>query len=555
MGKWKDKNWWMTIMCAALLVSCATESAPTGGKEDTEPPKVKVSNPPNKSTFFTGKKIEIQFNEFIQPVGFAQTLVSPPVAIKPDIRANGRKLTVLFKSELLPNTTYTINFGDDIKDLNQGNVMSNFSYVFSTGAVLDSQKIEGNVRLAKDDMPAEGIVVALFQAENAFPILTEKPRYFAKTNKQGAFQIENIKPGKYEVFGLKDQNMNYLYDQPNEQIAYLDSLVELNDSITPSIALQLFSEDNPKVKFGSARSLEPGKMLIAYSAPFKTLKADSRLFENGNFSWNYATNDTTIIWFSNTYTPKDSVFLTCNDTLKDTVRLSLKTIEKDSLWRLNKYSLNIENQSIIRQKTTDIIKIYHPQELYAALKINLSRPIVEIDKNKKLQISVDSTDLPAIVPTFEFDTITRQKLMINFERKENTRYLLQIPDSIFKDVFGLWNKSLSYPFRTRMKSEYGNIKLNFDIAQPNKYYIIQLFNTSKELVQEFYHHNTSKQTIDAPNMAAGDYTIRVIDDVNRDGEWTTGSLRERRQPERTINFSNTYNLKGNWDLAIDVKID
>jgi hypothetical protein len=233
----------------------------------------------------------------------------------------------------------------------------------------------------------------------------------------------------------------------------------------------------------------------------------------------------------------------------------LKTIEKDSLWRLNKYSLNIENQSIIRQKTTDIIKIYHPQELYAALKINLSRPIVEIDKNKKLQISVDSTDLPAIVPTFEFDTITRQKLMINFERKENTRYLLQIPDSIFKDVFGLWNKSLSYPFRTRMKSEYGNIKLNFDIAQPNKYYIIQLFNTSKELVQEFYHHNTSKQTIDAPNMAAGDYTIRVIDDVNRDGEWTTGSLRERRQPERTINFSNNYNLKGNWDLAIDVKID
>jgi hypothetical protein len=87
--------------------------------------------------------------------------VSPPVAIKPDIRANGRKLTVHFKSELLPNTTYTINFGDDIKDLNQGNVMSNFSYVFSTGAVLDSQKIEGNVRLAKDDMPAEGIVVGL----------------------------------------------------------------------------------------------------------------------------------------------------------------------------------------------------------------------------------------------------------------------------------------------------------------------------------------------------------------------------------------------------------
>jgi hypothetical protein len=75
--------------------------------------------------------------------------------------------------------------------------------------------------------------------------------------------------------------MNYIYDQPNEQIAYLDSLVELNDTITPSLALQLFSEDNPKVKFGSARSLEPGKMLIAYSAPFKTLKADSRLFENG----------------------------------------------------------------------------------------------------------------------------------------------------------------------------------------------------------------------------------------------------------------------------------
>jgi len=385
--------------------------------------------------------------------------------------------------------------------------------------------------------------------------LTEKPRYFAKTNKQGNFQMENIKPGQYEVFGLKDQNMNYIYDKPSEQVAYLDSMVLLNDTIPPSLDLQLFLEENPAVKFNSARSLEPGKMLIAYSSPFKTLKADSRLFEGMSWAWFYPTKDTAIVWFSNTYIEKDSVFLTCNDTLKDTVRLSLKTISKDSLQYSPKYFLSIDNQPSVRQKTGDITKIYYPQELYAALKINLSRPIIEINKNKRLQISVDSTDRPAIVPDFQLDTITRQKLILSFERKENTRYVLQIPDSIFKDVFGLWNQAISYPFRTKLKSDYGNIKLNFDIAQPHKYYIIQLFNSSKELVQEFYQHNIGKQTVDMPNLPAGDYSIRVIDDLNRDGEWTTGSLRERRQPERIINFSNTYNLKGNWDLAIDVKID
>lgn len=555
MKKRNNKSGLITLLCAALLVGCATESAPTGGKEDTEPPMVKTANPPNKSTLFSGQKIEIIFNEFIQAGGFAQTLVSPPVAIKPDIRANGRKLTVIFKSELLPNTTYTINFGDDIKDLNQGNIMSNFSYVFSTGAVLDSQKVVGIAQLAKDNLPAEGVIVAFYQAENAFPILTEKPRYFAKTDKQGAFQIENMKAGKYEVFGLKDQNMNYLYDQPNELIGFLDTVVELSDSLVPKINLQLFAEENQNVKLNSVRSLEPGKMLISYSAPFQTLKADSRLFENSTISWNYPTKDTAIIWFSDTYTQKDSVFLTCNDTLKDTVTLSLKTIPKDSLLKANKYSLSIDNQFNINQKSGNNTKIYHLQELYASLKINLSRPIVKIDKNKSLQIFVDSTDLPAVFPLFEMDSILHQKLLINFERKENTRYLLQIPDSIFKDVFGLWNKAMTYNFRTRAKSDYGTIKLNFDIAQPQKYYIIQLFNSSKELVQEFYQHQVSKESVDLPNLPAGDYTLRVIDDTNRDGEWTTGSLRQRKQPEQIINFTNTYNLKGNWDLAIDVKID
>ena len=61
-------------------------------------------------------------------------------------------------------------------------------------------------------------------------------------------------------------------------------------------------------------------------------------------------------------------------------------------------------------------------------------------------------------------------------------------------------------------------------------------------------------------LLAGTYRLRVTEDRNRNGEWDTGSLVQRRQPER-IRFwehpsTGQYILaKENWDVAVEVDLD
>ena len=55
----------------------------------------------------------------------------------------------------------------------------------------------------------------------------------SKTNDRGRFTIRNIAEGTYRLYALNDANRDYLFDQPGEDIAFLDSLV------TPTFELAL----------------------------------------------------------------------------------------------------------------------------------------------------------------------------------------------------------------------------------------------------------------------------------------------------------------------------
>lgn len=543
----------LIVIAALLQYRCATESAPTGGKEDKDPPKVKSISPPDQSIHFKDKQVEIKFDEFIQNSGFPHVLISPDLNPKPVYQVHGKKLIIKFKSELQPNTTYTINFGDDIKDVNQSNILSNFSYVFSTGDYIDSQRVSGRVLIAKDDAPAEDYLVLLYPQDSTSAFLRSRPAYFAKTQKDGSFEIKNIKAARYNAYALKDQNFNYFYDMGGENIGFLDSILDLTDTLPKQIELHAFNEGGKrKLKLQNVKNPEAGKLVVSYSGPFEHLKMDSKLFENGYFAWFYDTKDTAIVWYSNTYIKKDSVYLVANDTLQDTVRMELKFINTDSLTANPKYLPIIENQSLLAKKDSSIKTNFNIQELYGLLKISFTRPILEINDSKRLQITADSTRKVALAD-FELDEKTHQRIKFNFERTEKTDYTVLIPDSTFKDVFGLWNKALTWKFRTNEKASYGNIHLNVKSEHPERSYIINLINSSGETVRTYFTEGAEKR-IDIPKMLSGNYKISAVEDINHNGLWDTGNLLKKRQPERVINFKDNYALKGGWDLEIEVKL-
>ncbi|MDY6802041.1 MAG: Ig-like domain-containing protein [Bacteroidota bacterium] len=209
------------------MSSCAKIVAPTGGPKDVEPPKVLSSNPPNLSTNVEGKKIEITFDEFIQLKELNQKLVvSPPVEEKPEVIVKGKSLVIEFPVELKDSTTYNIYLGDAVQDYNEGNPIENFQYVLSTGDYIDSMTVEGKVLSAFNLLPQEDVLVMLYSDFSDSVPIKNIPEYISKTDKDGFFQMNNIRNDTFKIFALRDANKNYLYDLPNEGIAFADSAVK-----------------------------------------------------------------------------------------------------------------------------------------------------------------------------------------------------------------------------------------------------------------------------------------------------------------------------------------
>ena len=61
--------------------------------------------------------------------------------------------------------------------------------------------------------------------------------------------------------------------------------------------------------------------------------------------------------------------------------------------------------------------------------------------------------------------------------------------------------------------------------------------------------NTYSETL-AP---AGEFTLRIFDDVNQNGKWDPGSFFEgKRQPELVHGIERTFTIKANWDNEFEV---
>lgn len=209
-----------------LFYSCANMATPNGGPYDEQPPRFVSSTPAPNQTDYKGKKVEILFDELIQiDKPSENVIITPPQMEMPVIRSAGRKVVIELKDTLKPNTTYTIDFTNSIADNNEKNVFENFSFAFSTGDVIDTLEVSGTVLNAENLEPMKGIMVGLHSnlADSAFVSLPFDRT--SRTNDKGQFTIRNIAPGTYRLFALNDVNRDYKFDQPGEEIAFLDTLI------------------------------------------------------------------------------------------------------------------------------------------------------------------------------------------------------------------------------------------------------------------------------------------------------------------------------------------
>jgi uncharacterized protein (DUF2141 family) len=226
--------------------SCGQPIPPTGGPRDSLPPLIVGASPADSTTNFTGNKITIQFNEYItleRP--FELVTYSPLPKTNPQAEGKLKTVTIKLKDTLEPNTTYSIDFGESIRDINENNVLRDYRYVFSTGPIIDSGILTGRVLLAENGKADSTLIVVLHKNADDSAVAKEKPHYAARLDKEGAFTFRYLPPGHYHIFALKDVDGSKKFDQQSEAIGFLDQPVSVNQP--EQILLYAFTE-TPEVK-------------------------------------------------------------------------------------------------------------------------------------------------------------------------------------------------------------------------------------------------------------------------------------------------------------------
>lgn len=227
-------------------ISCANIVPPGGGPRDSLPPVLVSAIPKDSALNSILQKVSITFDEYIELRNANDNiLISPFPAKQPLIESKLRTVTIRLKDSLLPNTTYSIDFGNAIVDLNEGNVLKNFRYTFSTGNKIDSNELTGKVILAENGKTDSTMFALLYTKEEDSTVAKELPKYVARLDAEGNFRFTNLPEGSFFLYALKDEDGNKKYNQPIEQFAFLDSPVIISASTKP-VTLFAFAAEKEK---------------------------------------------------------------------------------------------------------------------------------------------------------------------------------------------------------------------------------------------------------------------------------------------------------------------
>ena len=561
------RNTFLTLVtsCFFLFIlnvfigSCAQQGRPSGGAYDRTPPKAVRYQPDSASVHFDAKSIEITFDEYIQLQELnTQLLISPPLEYQPDITAKKKILSIVFdkKEVLKPNSTYTIRLGKALRDNHEATPLEDFKYIFSTGSYIDSLTIGGNIRYAFDHKAEKNILVMLYSDLSDSAIYKKQPEYFDKTNDAGYFNITNVRPGKYKIVALKDENNNYRYNE-GEIIGFLDTLVEAGKN--DGLLISLFKEDPKKIFLKKKQHDGYGRFSFIFNTGSDSFHLNilnkEQYKDVKHFVQHSKYNDTLTLWVD--YIDRDSLVIqsTNGNTILDTIKFS-KLVKKEFALKNSRGPLKL----LMKNSLNGMVDLNNP------LRFTPSHPLVKIDtmlpvilkedtlEYKKYPLVYKKTDsLLGLVVLTTTQTIELKKTTRNPLLKENTDYNLLILPGTFTDFFGLTNDSIKLNWKTKEEKYYGTLELKIDFDPPGGGdYIIQLLDEKETVVRQTSIDTT--QTIFYDFLYPQTYKLKVIFDKNKNGKWDTGDYLKKIQPEKTLYNKEVITIRSNWDLDLEWKI-
>ncbi|MEY3712251.1 MAG: hypothetical protein RL104_1034 [Bacteroidota bacterium] len=187
-----------------LAVGCALPAPPDGGPRDQQGPTVRTSSVPLGATSVQTSSLEWEFDEFVVLNNPGSNLrFSPPLPSEPRFTLRGKSLRVQWDGPLAPDRTYVVQFGSAVKDLHEGNPMSEPFWVFATGAAIDSGQIQGAVLNPLTGAAWDNHAVVLHGADAPDSAMYRAPLYGTRSGKDGHFTLPYLAEGPTATFSLE----------------------------------------------------------------------------------------------------------------------------------------------------------------------------------------------------------------------------------------------------------------------------------------------------------------------------------------------------------------
>ena len=551
-----------------LLQNCAQVAQPPGGKKDTIAPKLVVSTPKFRQLNVKGQSVSLYFDEYVKADNIQQKItITPQDSNTFVVKALPTGLRLNFNKPFQPNTTYTIDFADGIKDITERNIAKDTKLVFSTGPVIDSLYLTGNVVDDESRLPLLGFVVGLFASTDTLPINRKRPQYFARTDSSGNYRIENVKAGLYKVYGFDDKDLNLVNNTPGERVAFRDSVLNLTRNYTDVNMVAFRGYGKPRVSrrertdetLGLELSSGIASYALRYGKPTSTTAISTSATATSAVSTSIAsatatartTTDSLVSFLENARMIR--LFRPANRAASDTINLTV--IAQDSVGNVTEFRERVffsplKTRAKDRKPLT--VQIAPPtnepidNNLDFTLKFN--KPV--------LRFSTDLINLSGPDSTKPFQlTISDLAWSNNFSqlvirRKTNLRdtLLFRLQKGAFISVQGDTLARYYGRYLIAAEDSYGLIAGH--VNRPDNKFIVELLDDKYTVVRTAY----GTPNYSFARLKPGRYRVRLIIDSNGNRKRDIGNVQKGIQPEAIIYHPGAEEggvipLKQNFELS------
>ena len=583
-----------------MLYSCARMGAPDGGWYDETPPRVVGAIPAEKSTHVDKRHIRINFNEFVKIDNPTQNVVvSPPQLEVPEIKGEGKSISVKLIDKLQPNTTYTIDFSNAISDNNEGNPLGNFTYSFSTGDHIDTLEVAGYVVQASDLEPVKGILVGLY-ADLSDSAFRRKPMLrVSRTDSRGHFVIRGVAPGKYRVYALQDADGDYSFKQRSEMLAFNHDIIEPSfrpdvrqdtlwrDSLhiagigkvsythfTPdNICLRAFNEIVTDRHLLKSERPEANRFTLFYTYGDSVLPDVRGLNFNAKDAFiieSSARNDTVTYWLRDTaLVNQDTLQIALTHNITDSTGVLRQHVDTLKLLSKVPYSKRLKDKQKAfdewKKKQDKLKKRGEPYQTTMPaepLKLEITpsgdmdpdqnvslvskEPLMNVDTMHVRLFSHPAGDSLWYREPYELQRVSNEEYRLKAAWKPGTEYSLEADSTAFKTIYGTVSGKLKQGLKVRSEDAYASLLMTLSGMQ-GKHIIAQLLDGQGKMVKEVYTDNGQAEFY---YLKPGKYFMRIIVDANNNKRWDTGDYDADRQPEEVYYDPDEIECRAKWDLTL-----